>query len=150
MCLRSGGQYTPDSETAVIGGKGKVFGIPNPFFREAYMASPEKIAALRAKYNDLWKTEVWWGEYAGDWQLIRVKNPLGPVPHDWFKRVRKLKLSGGVKGYDTHYENTTRENWRRQALLRKTAEDLCGRLWNKWRLIWQRIDRHDHEQGAAD
>jgi hypothetical protein len=135
-CGRSGGQYNADNLTAVIGGKGKVFGIPNPFFFEGYMAAPEDIIRLRHKYNDQWITDIWWGEYAGDWQLIRVNNPLGPIPTNWFKRVEKLKKAGGVKGYDTPYEQRQKENWRTQALLRKRATDLGRALWNRLARIW--------------
>ena len=135
QCHRSGGQYTPDSETAVIGGKGKVFGIPNPFFYETYMAPPKDIVALRAKYNDLWITEVWWGEYKGDPQLIRVHNPLGPIPTDWEKRLQKFQKNGGAKGYEgrTEIENSLRDKWRTNALLKSKFQDLCRRLFVRWR-----------------
>lgn len=133
-CKRSGGQYTPDNETAVIGGIGKVFGIPNPFFAEAYMAGPEVIKSLREKYGQ-WSTEVWWGEYKGDWQLIHVKNPIGPVPSDWEKRISKLKKQGGVKGYEgrTEIENRLRDKYKGKALFRHMYSDLSRNLFVRWR-----------------
>lgn len=132
QCGRSGGQYTPDSETACIGGIGKVFGIPNPFFSEAYMAPPQIIKGLREKYNNLWSTEVWWGEYKGDWQLIRVSNPMGPVPRNWEKQIRKLKEAGGVKGYNRAKENRLREKYRARAFWKWWYHDLSGRIWKKY------------------
>jgi hypothetical protein len=137
MCGRSGGQYNPDNLTSTVGGKAKVFGIPNPFFSETYMAPPEDIIRLRHKYNDTWITDIWWGEYKGDWQIIRVNNPQGPVPSNWYSRVKKLKESGGAKGYDTPYEKQTRQNWRNQALMRKRVVDLGRSLWNKWAHLWE-------------
>lgn len=136
-CGRSGGQYNPDNLTATIGGKAKVFGIPNPFFSDTYMAPPEDIIKIRHKYNDQWITDIWWGEYKGDWQIIRVNNPIGPVPSNWAKRVKKLKESGGVKGYDTLYEKQTKENWRNQALLRKKLSDMGRNLWCRWLNLWE-------------
>lgn len=130
QCKRSGGQYTPDSLTVVIGGIGKVFGIPNPFFDEAYMASPEVI-----KYGNTWITEVWWGEYKGDCQIIRVKNAMAGVPTNWESRLSKLVKIGGAIGYEgrTEIENNMREKQRGKALLRHVLGDLGRRLWKRWR-----------------
>jgi hypothetical protein len=151
MCHRSGGQYNLDSLTAVIGGKGKVFGIPNPIFSEAYMAGPKVIESLRKKYDDSWITEVWWGEYKGDWQLIRVKNPMGPIPRNWEKRVRKLKESGGVSGYEgrTEIENQLRDKWKGNALLRVKFQDMANRMWQWWgRKTVAQVIKEQNEQIA--
>jgi hypothetical protein len=95
VCKTCGGQYNPDSLTATIGGKCRVFGIANPFFWDTF---PKDVTAL-PDFRKRWgyaqqQSECWWGEYEGDWQLLRIKNALGPVPKDWAARVRKLVPGG--------------------------------------------------------
>src|SRR4051812_28601913 len=81
-CKKSGGQYNEDNITATVGGNVKIFGIANTFFNARYPGYPgtpleecwtgEVLFSIReqAGYSE---SEIWWGGYKGDVQLLRIK-----------------------------------------------------------------------------
>lgn len=80
ICGAVGGQYNYDGVTATIGGKGRVIGIGNPFLMLDWQSKTEKERnAIRKKYyTPGQKSDCWWGEYAGDQQLLRIEHAHGP------------------------------------------------------------------------
>ncbi len=97
-CGMSGGQYCPDKITAVIGGNcAAVLGIPNTIFDLDFLKPPSEIAKTRHKYH--WCTDIWWGEYKGDVQIIRIQSGKGPIPKNWKELKKDLVGDGGSTGY---------------------------------------------------
>ena len=78
-CKHSGGVYNTDGLTATIGGQAKVFGIANPFFRSGWTdLSLEERQRERPYWCAPAEGDCWWGEYAGDKQVMRVASAQGP------------------------------------------------------------------------
>lgn len=79
FCRKVGGQYNSDGVTATIGGKGKVIGIANPFLAGSLPMDLSDRDVFRQKYYPEGQgQDVWFGDYEGDVQLIRVRSPFGP------------------------------------------------------------------------
>ena len=98
FCTSLGGQYNADGVTATIGGNGKVIGIANPFLSGQLLAmSPYERDSFRQKYYPEGKgQDVWFGEYDGDVQLIKVSTSSGP-------RVKvSTRLTDDSKGIILH------------------------------------------------
>lgn len=79
-CGRVGGQYNVDEVTATIGGKGRVFGISNPFFSLSWLtwAEETKQEFRRKHYPEGQGSDCWWGNYIGDVQLFWIESSKGP------------------------------------------------------------------------
>lgn len=77
-CKLSGGQYNQDGMTATLGGYARVFGVANPFFNELWNDLDEMQRMNVRKRNNYGPGDCWWGEFAGDVQIIRVTEASGP------------------------------------------------------------------------
>lgn len=150
MCGQSGGQYDQDNINATIGGSARVFGIANPFFFPEYLDITQEahipqrygyttdgiplMTDMHTKLQEYReeqgygssKSDVWWGEYAGDDQITRISNPDGPSNFGqkvftnkhklWWilqillGRVNFYSMKRSLKRFSSQLQQTTIEN----------------------------------------
>lgn len=72
-CGKSGGQYNDDLITATIGGKCRVFGIPNTFFYDEFYYLTDEGKEWYRKKIGYGSTDAWYGETKGDKQIFRIE-----------------------------------------------------------------------------
>lgn len=77
-CGACGGQYNEDLLSATVAGDCSVFGISNWFFDKEFNELNSEDQEAKKKKHGHPPQFIWFGEYVGDIQIIRIENPNGP------------------------------------------------------------------------